>query len=177
MPDKPLWIDRIPRVIATLTELPDPWVDRPALESLLGVGRRRAQQLLASVARRRVGASVVARREDLIALLEAIAAGETGHYERRRLRRLWDEIGRERDRWVEQPPVLVEMRERERRKIEALDFAGLPEGVELGPGTIVVRFSEPDEALRKLMALAMAVSQNRQAFDRLVAVHDSPTLP
>jgi hypothetical protein len=31
-----------------------------------------------------------------------------------------------------------------------------------------VRFSEPHEALRKLMALAMAISQNRQAFDERV---------
>jgi len=50
------------------------------------------------------------------------------------------------------------------------DFDGLPEGVELGPGCITVRFSQPQEALQKLMALAMAISQNPQAFDERVSV-------
>jgi hypothetical protein len=170
MPDKPLWLDRIPQAIASLESLPDPWVDRPLLESLLGIGRRRAQQLLAPVASRRVGTSLLVRREDLAAHLSRLAAGQTAYYEQRRQRRFWSQIARAREQWVQQPPVLVEVRETDRRRIEALDFEGLPEGVELGPGTIVVRFSEPDEALQKLMALAMAISQNRQAFDRQVAV-------
>ena len=35
------------------------------------------------------------------------------------------------------------------RDVERAAFEGLPEGVELAPGCILVRFSEPDEALRK----------------------------
>jgi hypothetical protein len=50
------------------------------------------------------------------------------------------------------------------------DFEGLPEGVELSPGSILVRFSDPDDALRKLMALAMAISQNRPAFEERVSL-------
>jgi hypothetical protein len=46
----------------------------------------------------------------------------------------------------------------------------LREGVELSPGSIRVRFSEPNGALRKLMALAMAISQNRQAFEERVSL-------
>ena len=35
----------------------------------------------------------------------------------------------------------------------------------LAAGSIVMRFADPEGALQKLMALAMANSQNRQAFD------------
>lgn len=57
------------------------------------------------------------------------------------------------------------------------DFEGLPDGVELAPGSITVCVSTPDEALEKLLALAMAVSQNRQAFEERVAISDLPVAP
>jgi hypothetical protein len=66
--------------------------------------------------------------------------------------------------WVEQPPVLIEVSEAQIREVERHVLDGLPEGVELAPGSITVRFHEPDEALQKLMALAMAISQNRLAL-------------
>ncbi len=170
MPDKPLWLDRLPEAIARLEEFPDEWADRPIVESLLGVGRRRAQQLMAPVAERHVGTSALARRRELAAFLKRVAEGQAVYYEQRRKNRLWAEIARTREQWIEHPPVLVEVQEAERRRIETLDIQGLPEGVELAPGSIRVSFSEPDEALRKLMALAMAISHNREAFDRRVAL-------
>jgi hypothetical protein len=162
MPDKPLWLDRLPAAIQQLTERSEVWVDRTALESALGVGRRRAQQLLAQIPNRQVGASMVADRADVIAHLERIAASEDVHYERRRQQRLWGKLSEA------APPVLVEVAESARRRVEALDFEGLPEGVELAPGRITVRFGNPEEALRKLMALALAIGRNRAAFEELV---------
>jgi hypothetical protein len=170
MPDKPLWLDRLPEAIRQLEATPEPWVDRPALESLLGIGRRRAQQLLAPIAIRRVGTSVVANSADLIAHLKRIAAGEEAYYEERRRKQLSAHLAQAREEWVRQPPVWVEISEAQRRRVEVHDFDGLPEGVELGPGCITVRFSQPQEALQKLMALAMAISQNRQAFDDRVDI-------
>jgi len=64
----------------------------------------------------------------------------------------------------------VEVPRSEVRRIERHDFAGLPEGVELAPGSITVRFRDPDEALRKLLALAMAIGQNRLAFEERVTL-------
>lgn len=169
MPDKPLWLDRLPEAIEALRQNPEPWVDRSVLESLLGVGRRRAQQLLAPIAKRRIGTSIVARSADVVAHLERIAAGEATYYEDRRRRQLWEHLGEARREWVRQPPVLVEIPAAEVRRLEVHDFDGLPEGVDLGPGCITVRFADPEEALRKLMALAMAISRNRDAFERLVS--------
>ncbi len=170
MPDKPLWLDRLPDAIRLLENSGESWVDRAALESLLGVGRRRAQQLLAPVAQRRVGSSLVAQRSRVIAHLKRMAAREEAYYEERRRQQLWTHLSLARREWIERPPLLVEMPQAELRRLERHDFEGLPDGVELAPGSIRVRFSDPDEALRKLMALAMAISQNRQAFDERVSL-------
>ena len=170
MPDKPLWLDRLPEAIRQLEQSTDPWVDRPTLESLLGVGRRRAQQLLAPLAKRRIGTSVVADRADLMAHLKRIAAGEEACYEELRRKHLWELLAQARLEWVRQPPVLVEVSDAQARRVEVHDFDGLPDGVELAPGSITVRFREPDEALQKLMALAMAISRSRHDFDELVAL-------
>jgi hypothetical protein len=70
---------------------------------------------------------------------------------------------------MDHPPVLVEVSDALLRRVDLRDFAGLPEGVDLEPGAITVRFTDPEEALRKLMALALAISRNRSAFDARVA--------
>jgi hypothetical protein len=170
MPDKPLWIEHLPQVIVALEQRAEAWVDRATLKSLLGVGRRRAQQLLAQLPTQRLGSSSLAGRAEVIAHLKKLAAGEEAHYERRRQQQLWGRLDKTRRLWAEQPPVLVEVPQAQVRQIELHDFEGLPEGVELAPGCITVRFRDPDEALRKLMALAMAVGQNRSAFEERVAL-------
>lgn len=170
MPNQPLWLHRVARAIEELESNPDPWVDRRVVETLLGVGRRRAQQLLAPLARRRIGTSIVADRDQIIHHLKKVAAGEQAHYEERRRKQLWDRIQQLRRQWIEQPPVLVEISDTQIRQVEMHDFHGLPEGIELAPGSITIRFREADEALQKLMALAMAIGQNRQAFDERVAL-------
>jgi hypothetical protein len=172
MPDKPLWLERLPDAIRCLEERTDSWVDRSVIESILGVGRRRAQQLLAQVPRQRIGTSLVARRADVISRLQTMSAGENTHFEQRRQKRLWGQLEQARRDWCGQPPVLVELPRSQARRIEIQDFAALPEGVELTPGCITVRFRDPDEALRKLMALAMAVGRNRPAFDARVTLAD-----
>lgn len=177
MPDKPLWLTWLPEAVRELERDSDPWVDRARLESLLRIGRRRAQQLLASVASRRVGTSLLAHRDDLIPLLRRIAVGEQGYYDERRRQQLWTHLSRTRSQWLQQAPVLVEVPNAAVRRVELHDFDGLPAGVELAPGNIVVRFSTPDEALEKLLALAMAISQNRQAFEERVAISNIPSAP
>lgn len=164
MPDKPLWLDRLPLAIQQLSERAEPWVDRPALETALGIGRRRAQQLLSQVPGRRIGASIVAARSEIIAYLESLAAGETAHYEQTRRRKLWGKLQ------TSHAPVLVEVPAEQLRRIAREDFAGLPEGVELARGSITIRFRDPEEALQKLMALALAIGRSRAAFEERVSL-------
>ncbi len=173
VPDKPTWFGRISTAIQELEARSDPWVDRDCLEHLLGIGRRRAQQVLSTLAEGRIGTSLLARRGAVLEYLNRIAAGEVAYYEGRRRAKLWNHLADARRQWVEQPPVLVEMPERTQRRIELLDFEGLPAGVELAPGSITVRFRDPEEALRKLMALAMAIGRNREAFEQRVRKPDT----
>jgi hypothetical protein len=88
MPDKPLWCGRLDEAAAELRALPFPWVDRATVERVLGVGRRRAQQLLQPCTSLQVGANGLAERESFIAHLRRLAAGESVYYERRRRARL-----------------------------------------------------------------------------------------
>ena len=69
-------------------------------------------------------------------------------------------------------PVLVEVSNAVVRRVQERDLQGLPEGVELSPGTITVRFSRPQEALEKLVALAMAIDHNREALGRRGAAEE-----
>ena len=55
MPDKPIWYDRLEEAIGQIEALPYPWVDRATIESVLGVGRRRAQQILQPLLSDQVG--------------------------------------------------------------------------------------------------------------------------
>jgi hypothetical protein len=46
------------------------------------------------------------------------------------------------------------------------ELATLPQGVELGPGVVSVRFNTSQEALEKLLALAMAIGRDFAEFER-----------
>jgi len=161
MPDKPTWSGHWEEVAWALRALPDRWVDRATLERLLGVGRRRAQQILAPCVARQIGANGVADRETLIAHLERLAAGESARYEQQRRRRLaerMDALYRERRAGVlvAAPTSIVNQQ-----------LENLPEGVSVTPGHISVRFGSTTDALQKLLALAMAIRNDELLFERL----------
>ena len=165
MPAKPAWIARIPQVVRELEALPRPFVDRSTLEALLQVGRRRAQQILAPCVTERVGSSGVADREDVIQRLQELAAAPEAEWEVRRRQKVARLIaGLRRDR-VEHPQVLVEAPVR----VVNQEFADLPAGVCIEPGRVTVEFDDPHAALEKLLALAMAIGNDFESFERATA--------
>lgn len=166
MPAKPLWYNRIDQIILELQALPGPWVDRRTVEDLLGVGSRRAQQIMAPCIAATIGNASVAGRDSLVAHLERLASGDDAEYERRRRQRFAETYARLRDERLNQPQVLVPAPP----SIERLRFADLPLGVEVAAGRITVTFTEPNEALEKLLALAMAIGNDREHFEEMVAV-------
>ena len=172
LPDKPRWLDRLPQAIAALENSPLPWVDRSTIEDLLGVRRRRAQQILAPLAAQAAGHTVIVDKTALIQHLRQMAAGEVTFYEKKRRQRLWRKLQEEHDRWAETPPVFVEAPPDMLQAVYKRDLEGLPEGVELAPGRITVTFETAEEALQKLLALAMAVGQNRKTFEDRVELPD-----
>jgi hypothetical protein len=172
MPDKPRWLDRLPQAVQSLEGSPLPWVDRSTIEDLLGVRRRRAQQILAPLAAQPSGHTTIVEKSVLIQHLRRMAAGEITFYEKRRRQRLWQEIEQDRQRWAETPPVFVEAPPEMLQAVYRKDFEGLPEGVELAPGRITVTFETAEEALQKLLALALAIGQNRKTFEERVEFPD-----
>jgi hypothetical protein len=161
MPDKPTWIGRLDEIAEKLRALPDPSIDRACVEDVLGVGRRRAQQLLAPCVSRQVGSNGLADREALIAHLARLASGDSIYYEKQRrdrfARRL-DELNRERRQAVMvAAPAATVNQELER----------LPKGVSVEAGVITIRFGGVTDALEKLLALAMAIRNDELLFERL----------
>lgn len=163
MPDKPIWYGRLDQIIGELSALPWPWVDRETLQSLLRVGPRRAQQILQPCVVRQVGANGVADRDELIAHLKRLAAGDEAHYERRRRQRLAQVLEGLRQAALAQPKVLVEAPV----TVASQHLASLPEGVSVSPGAISITFSSPTEALERLLALAMAIGNDFSEFERI----------
>jgi hypothetical protein len=163
MPAHATWISRIDSVIREIEALPRPFVDRATVEFLLGVGRRRAQQILAPCINDRVGCNGLADRAAVIARLRQLAGGEDGYYERRRRHKLGETLVRLQRERLERPPLLVEAPV----AVLTQEFGNLPTGVRLESGRITVEFEEPREALEKLLALAMAISNDFMLFERI----------
>jgi hypothetical protein len=164
VPAKPRWYRNVPHILDELRKHPHPYVDRATLEFLLGVSRRRAQQIMAPCIIDRVGVNGLADRDALIARLQRIAEGDEGFYEierRRKVAKLIEDLRRER---VEKPQLLVEAP----TSVVNQEIEDLPSGVRLEPGRITVEFDEPHQGLEKLLALAMAISNDFDRFERRV---------
>jgi hypothetical protein len=168
VPAKPVWYSKLPYIIEELRKHSLPYVDRATIEFLLGVSRRRAQQIMAPcVLERRAGINGLADRETLITRLERIAEGDEGAYEIERRRKVANLIEDLRQQWMIQPQLLVEAP----TAVVNQEFESLPAGVRLAPGRITVEFEEPQQGLEKLLALAMAISNDFDLFERCVARH------
>jgi hypothetical protein len=161
MPDKPTWSGNIEKIATHLRSLPEPWIDRRILQDLLGVGARRAQQILGPCVERQIGANGVAGRETVIAHLRRLAGGESVDFEQQRRRRLAERLdalhqARRNTVLVAAPAAVVNQA-----------FADLPDGVSIAPGHISIRFGTATEALEKLLGLAMAIRNDELLFERL----------
>ncbi len=166
MPDKPFWCGRLEQISRELGSLPDPWVDRATLQRAMGIGSRRAQQIMAPCVTRQIGRSGLARREAILEHLRRLSAGEQRHYERRRQQRLAEYLEGLRQAYLTQPRVLVEAP----ASVLGQKLEGLPAGVTLAAGQITVGFQTATEALEKLLALAMAIGNDRERFEQAVTI-------
>jgi hypothetical protein len=161
MPAKPAWYAKLDEVVAQLEALPRPAVDSATLEFLLGVGRRRAQQILAPCVTARLGANGLADRDQLVARLRRLAREGEAYYERRRRERLATVLEALRKERLSRPQLLIEAP----AATAARRLHDLPPGVRLEAGRITVEFDEPHQALEKLLALAMAIGNDFAAFE------------
>jgi hypothetical protein len=100
----------------------------------------------------------------LISHLRRLAGGEEAYYERRRRRKVAEMLSQLQKEHLAQPRLVVEAP----LQVVNQEFENLPEGVRLEPGRITLSFTEPQQALEKLLALAMAISNDFDRFERQV---------
>lgn len=165
MPAKPTWFAHLETIIHELQALPRPFIDRTTIELLLGVGRRRAQQIMAPCVSERLGANGLVDRDLLIRHLRRLAAGDEVQYERVRRRKVAELLDNLRKDRLERPQVLVEAPVH----VVNQEIDCLPPGVHMTAGRIIVEFDDPRQALEKLLALAMAIGNDYEMFEKLVA--------
>ena len=108
VPAKPAWFGNVDGIVESLRSLPRPLIDRATVEALLGVGRRRAQQIMAPCIAERVGTSGLADRDALIQRLEHLARGDEAVYEVTRRRKVAILLERMRQERLDRPQLLVE---------------------------------------------------------------------
>jgi hypothetical protein len=162
VPAKPVWISRLPEIEAELESLPVTEIDRTTIERILGIKERRAQQLMAGLPGRTIGTSFVVDGNSLITRLRAIAGRGEYEAEAQRRNHLASRIEEWRRDWIEHPRVLVEAP----TGVVSATLESLP-GVRIEAGLITIRFVTAHEALEKLLALAMAIGNDFDAFETM----------
>ena len=165
MPAKAEWLLRVPEMLAELRALDVPVLDRAAIQRLFNFRRRRAIQFLHAQGGYLAGHSFLVDRMRLIANLEVLQTGDGFHQESRRRIRLEETVEQLRRHAVAErvripvDPALLHAR-----------IHSLPAGIRLERGSLSVAFDNPLELLQSLFALAQAMANDFESFERILAV-------
>jgi hypothetical protein len=159
MPAHPAWFQRLDSILSELRALPADYLDRMAIERLFGVRQRRARQLMEGIPGFRAGNAFAVSRAALIARLERTATGDRFEREVRRRARLSDSLEK----------LRADSAARRVRLPAAQAAAGrspldLPEGVELGPRELRIRFTGAADLAAKLFGLSQAMASDWEGF-------------
>jgi hypothetical protein len=160
MPAQSAWISRLSQIRADLEALPCSHLDRQAVEKLFGVSERRARQLMSGLPGMRVGNAIAVDKQALRGFLLQWSQGEA--------------VGREQRRRIRLASYLEEARRSHAARQVNLAVQPsprptlLPEGVELGPGELRVRFKGAEDLAARLYALGQAMAGDWERFCQLV---------
>ena len=161
MPAKAQWLFRVPEILAELSALDVPVVDRAVCERLFRLRRRRAIDLIRCIGGYQAGRTFLVDRPKLVAQLEQIRDGSDFQMEWRRKQRLAEQLDAMRRMQTGarvvialEPGVLLQR------------LPELPAGVGLSPGELHIRFQSPEELLSKLFALVQAIANDYEAFEK-----------
>jgi len=157
-------IHTIDNAIKQLASLPCSEVDSGMLAELLGLKRRRAQQILKPLVGRTVGRSSLIPKDAVIRHLRSLVSDDIQEAEKQRRARLHAHLSEARAAAL-QPKVFVEAP----AAIVRQELENLPAGVTLAPGRIVLEgFTTVEEAQQKILALIMALGNDPEGFAELV---------
>ena len=159
MPAKSSWLLRIPNIVATLSEMQAPVVDRGTFERLFRVRRRRAVDLVQRFGGYRVGNTVLVDRQKLIRQLQELETDPEVIREQRRKQRIADELDHI-HRYSKAAAVVIS-------GLPPVPFGAgwaLPNGVSILDGRLSVEFSGVEELLTRLYGLAQAAAADFDCF-------------
>ena len=169
MPSPPQWFQHVDSALEALRAFPGPLVDRAGLEQLLRVSRRTAIRLMNHFGGYQAGKTFLIDRQDLIAALESVRAGESFQQEGRRRRRLEDDLDQ----------IRRSLRARQVKLPVAPDpqpCSSLPSGLRVvRPGVLEVEFASAEELLGLLYELVRLAGEDLEQFECLLA--DPETRP
>jgi hypothetical protein len=148
------WYQRVPKALTALRALPCPVVDRGALEVLLGLGRRQAIRLMAEFGGYQSGKTYLVDRESLIEKLESIRQGNDYNHDKARRRRVAELAERFAAEWEARRTLISPPHKKVRSQED------LPESVRLEEGRLEIRFTNREDLLTQLLALAQAFARD-----------------
>ena len=161
MPAKAQWLLRVPEILTELSVLDVPVVDRAVCERLFRLRRRRAIDLIRGFGGYQAGRTFLIDRPRLIAQLEQIRDSPDYRMEWQRKGRLAERL--EAIRRLQSGARVAIAVEPEALRQRLPD---LPQGVGLTPGALHIQFQSPEELLSKLFALAQAIANDYEAFEK-----------
>jgi len=159
MPDHPFWLERVPAVLDFLAgpDAPDT-LDRGAIETLLGVRRRRAILILHACKASRRGRELLAARKAFVAFLKSQSHEAALSRERERQQQVAEALGQAR-RELAVPRIPLP------RQRPTLTLAGLPEGIHLTHGNLSVDFTGAQDLVEKLFTVAQAFADDYESLE------------
>jgi hypothetical protein len=158
---KPRWWNRIPDICVALAESERPVIDRSAVETLFGLRRRQAINVLIRFGAYQLGRTFLIGREQLIERLAALHAGDDCQFEVARRERVSAEIAKiQRTRRSEGVRIPVT------QDVFSASMRTLSPDVQLRPGKLNVEFAGPEDLLRKLFCLSQCVANDYAHFER-----------
>jgi hypothetical protein len=167
MPAAPLYAQRLPDAIATLSARTDDWIDRRTFEQILGMSKWTAWRIFKRCGDvDGPGTSLVTRRVDLVRHLQALCEGQLAPElaRRTRLEKNLDEIlqfaSRKRTYFA---------RHEAARDILSSRFSRLPPGVDLEPREVRIQFEDPQEFLEKFGAVVFALQNDYEQIAEFIA--------
>jgi len=164
MPAKAQWLLRIPEILVELGALDVPVVDRAICERLFRLRRRRAIDLMRCFGGFQAGRTFLIERSKLAAQLEQMRDSQDFKMEWRRKERLADRLDAIR-RLQAGARVAIPVE----AEVLSQRMPDLPPGIGLTPGELHIQFRTSEELLSKLFALAQAIANDYEAFEKRTA--------
>jgi hypothetical protein len=173
MPTPRTWLPRIDEILAILRASDVESFDRTAIEKLFEIQRRTALLLMSATGSENTGRFHIVRKADLIRYVENINQTEAQEISRRS--HTLAKIDHDAEQWrsvrehiyrEDKDPVRFTVTD----EIASASFSSLPAGVEIEPGSILVKFNPeiPEEACQKLFALGKALVNDFGSFLRIM---------